>query len=69
MFGQRIKAGGGEAGERRGEAVVVIKLSPPTLPPTLQHLMIHNILKSEHEMQWVCLSPNFKKKVQSKNGQ
>ena len=30
-----------------GEAVVVIKLSLPTLPPPLQHLMIHNMLESE----------------------
>ena len=44
MFGQWIKAE-----ERRGggEAVVVIKLSLPTLPPPLQHLMIHNMLESE----------------------
>ena len=36
-----------EEGREGGEAVVVIKLSLPTLPPPLQHLMIHNMLKSE----------------------
>ena len=57
MFGQWIKAE-----ERRGggEAVVVIKLSLPTLPPPLQHLMIHNMLESEHgkltKMQRDCQS-------------
>ena len=58
MFGQWIKAE--ERGEEGGEAVVVIKLSLPTLPPPLQHLMIHNMLKSElgkvTKMQRYCQS-------------